>query len=128
MSTIQAKIAAKKLTESTGVEDKVADQMFHRGEGGHYLAIVDLEFLEKTEGKGEKHIVRLEISQLEILTGPAEDHGRELMRAVYTRRQPEGLDQTDGETPDRIIERGKNTILDPFEYDGPEGVKATVDA
>lgn len=112
MATTQPKIAAKKCTESTGITNELAEQMRHRGEGGHYIAIVDLEYLDHTDGREDKHIVRLEISQLEIMPeGATADHARELMRSVYLKRQPEGLDGTEGEPIERTIERGKNTVL-----------------
>lgn len=110
MSTTQAKIAQRKLTEESGIPDSLADQMFHL-QSGHWVAIVDLAHLDRTEGREEKHVVRLEIGQLEIMTGDSADHCRELMRAAYLSRQPKGIPGTEGEPVDRIVERGKNTIL-----------------
>jgi hypothetical protein len=111
MSTIQTKIAAKKLTQETGVPDALADEFFRRGEGGHWLAIVDLEYLDHTEGRENKRVVRLELSQLEVVTGEAADLCRELMAATYRSRQPLTLDGMEGESQDEIIRRGRNVLL-----------------
>jgi hypothetical protein len=110
VSTTQAKIAAKKLTESSGIQDEVAERMYH-AEDAHYVAIIDLAWLDATHGRGEKKIVRLDIQQLEIMTGDAAEHCRELMRSVYMARQPEGLDGTRGEPAGDIIRRGESALL-----------------
>lgn len=111
MSTTQAKIAQRKLTEESGIPDSLADQMFNL-QSGHWVAIVDLAHLDRTEGREEKHVVRLEIGQLEIMTGDSADHCRELMRAAYLSRQPRGLDQVDQqeEDTDEIIARGRRKL------------------
>lgn len=114
MTSTTAKLAAHKLNDACGVSDDLAEKMY-RSLGSKHMAIVELEVFEKTEGLGENanHVVRLRPIHLELAAGDHAQHLRELSRALYTDRQPRGLDQlAEGEEDaDEIIRRGRNVLL-----------------
>ena len=102
MTTTQAKLAAHKLDEETGISDYLSDQMFHQ-QGGRWVAIVELQHLDRTEGRDDKHVVRLEVSHLEIVADPAmADHVREIARLAYRQRTPADLDSLHSDEPDDL--------------------------
>lgn len=118
MTTTTAKLAAAKLDETLGIPDQTADAMFAGRLGATHMAIVELQVAERTEGKADKHTVKLQAIHLELAGDTAiADHLRDLSRAIYTGRTPKQLDidSFDDVEPDaeEILRRGQGLLPCP---------------
>lgn len=111
MTSTSAKIAAAALKDS-GVTPSLAGKMWEHL-GSQHIALVDLAVAERSEGTDDTRGVKLVVVDIEpAVDSDTAEHMRELLRALYMRRQPDpALTAGVESTPRDVVIRGQVEVL-----------------